>query len=83
MQRDSTRTKVWFPLFSYFESSVDGIVPNEYDTPTEIICNLLNFFKSNLNFLKELQICLTAQNNENVNSNHMMNSVCERKSKNS
>ncbi|KAK9759066.1 PAP2 superfamily C-terminal [Popillia japonica] len=37
MQRDSVRTRVWFPLFSYFESSVDGIVPNEYDTPTEII----------------------------------------------
>lgn len=40
MQRDSTRTRVWFPLFSYFESSVEGIVPNEYETPKEIISNI-------------------------------------------
>lgn len=45
MQRDSTRTKVWFPLFSYFESHVDGIVPNEYETPNEIAANLIEFVK--------------------------------------
>ena len=33
MSRDSKRTKVWFPLFSYFESGVDGIVPNQYEWP--------------------------------------------------
>lgn len=33
MQRDSKRTKVWFPLFSYFESGIDGIVPNSYEWP--------------------------------------------------
>ena len=31
-QRDSFRTKIWFPMFSYFESSIDGIVPNEYSS---------------------------------------------------
>ncbi|XP_078032659.1 sphingomyelin synthase related [Augochlora pura] len=40
MQRDSNRTRIWFPLFSFFESSVDGIVPNEYESPSLIICNL-------------------------------------------
>lgn len=35
---DSTRTRIWFPMFSYFESSVDGIIPNEY-TSLENICN--------------------------------------------
>ncbi|XP_065209775.1 sphingomyelin synthase-related protein 1-like [Planococcus citri] len=40
MQRDSTRTRIWFPLFSFFESSIEGIVPNEYETPAEIIENL-------------------------------------------
>lgn len=40
MQRDSTRTRIWFPLFSFFEASMDGIVPNEYETPTEICENL-------------------------------------------
>lgn len=33
MQMDGKRTRIWFPLFYFFESSVDGIVPNEYDTP--------------------------------------------------
>ena len=32
-QPDSVRTRIWFPLFSYFESSIDGIVPNEYEWP--------------------------------------------------
>lgn len=36
MQRDSTRTRIWFPMFSYFESSVNGIIPNEYDSLDEI-----------------------------------------------
>lgn len=35
---DSTRTRIWFPMFSYFESSVDGIIPNEY-TSFENISN--------------------------------------------
>lgn len=30
-QKDSLRTKNWFPIFSYLESNIDGIVPNEYD----------------------------------------------------
>lgn len=32
-QPDRSRTRVWFPLFSYFESSISGIVPNEYEWP--------------------------------------------------
>ena len=43
MQRDSKRTKQWFPLFSFFESGVDGIVPNQYEWPitplrVKIVC---------------------------------------------
>ncbi|XP_055691004.1 ceramide phosphoethanolamine synthase-like [Lutzomyia longipalpis] len=37
MSHDSTRTRIWFPMFSYFESSVDGIIPNEFDTMTEVL----------------------------------------------
>ena len=40
MQRDSIRTRIWFPLFSFFEASVDGIVPNEYESPSLIVYNL-------------------------------------------
>jgi hypothetical protein len=33
MMRDRNRTRVWFPMFSFFESKCDGIVPNEYEWP--------------------------------------------------
>ncbi|XP_048510034.1 ceramide phosphoethanolamine synthase [Athalia rosae] len=66
MQRDSNRTRIWFPLFSFFESSVDGIVPNEYESPSQIVCNLIcagkdafTFFQSNVSFHKP-QHCNTA-----------------------
>ncbi|EDW73129.1 uncharacterized protein Dwil_GK16808 [Drosophila willistoni] len=41
MQSDSKRTRIWFPMFSYFESSMDGIIPNEFDTPGTLIDGLL------------------------------------------
>lgn len=43
MSRDSTRTRIWFPMFSYFESSVDGIIPNEYNTIDEILCQIFSY----------------------------------------
>lgn len=33
MIRDKKRTSIWFPLFSFFESKCDGIVPNEFEWP--------------------------------------------------
>lgn len=36
MSHDSNRTRIWFPMFSYFESSVDGIIPNEYENAADI-----------------------------------------------
>ena len=33
MQQDHKRVRVWFPLFSYFESKCSGIVPNEFEWP--------------------------------------------------
>ncbi|ESO01311.1 hypothetical protein HELRODRAFT_100598 [Helobdella robusta] len=32
IQRDA-RTRIWFPLFTFFEFSMDGVVPNEYELP--------------------------------------------------
>lgn len=40
MSHDSNRTRIWFPMFSYFESSVDGIIPNEYDS-IDMVCESL------------------------------------------
>lgn len=45
MQRDSTRTRIWFPMFSFFESSVDGMIPNEFETPVEIVYNIVGWIK--------------------------------------
>lgn len=45
---DSNRTRIWFPMFSYFESSVDGIIPNEYSTLESICCDIffyVTYFK--------------------------------------
>lgn len=43
-QRDRHRTRIWFPLFSYFESGVYGIVPNEYEIPLrEELKSVTNF----------------------------------------
>lgn len=65
MQRDSVRTRVWFPLFSYFEATVDGIVPNEYDTPAEIICNLVSFLKMKLSSVTNYGVLISNTNSRN------------------
>ncbi|XP_054717592.1 sphingomyelin synthase-related protein 1-like [Uloborus diversus] len=33
---DRRRTRIWFPLFYFFESGVEGPVPNEYEWPVRI-----------------------------------------------
>ncbi len=43
MSRDSNRTRIWFPMFSYFESSVDGIIPNEYDSVENILLSMFSW----------------------------------------
>lgn len=60
MQRDVIRTRIWFPLFSFFESSVDGIVPNEYETPGEIVANLWSLGKSRLGEIRRCSIMIQA-----------------------
>ncbi|XP_022902924.1 ceramide phosphoethanolamine synthase-like [Onthophagus taurus] len=65
MQRDSNRTRVWFPLFSYFEASVDGIVPNEYDSPADIALNLFVFIRTKACLLTTLGGVINHNNNNN------------------
>lgn len=45
MQRDTGRTRIWFPLFSFFEADVDGIVPNEYESPFVMVKQLFKLAK--------------------------------------
>ncbi|XP_013406200.1 sphingomyelin synthase-related 1-like [Lingula anatina] len=33
MRHDRKRAKAWFPLFFFFESKVDGVIPNDYEWP--------------------------------------------------
>ena len=68
MQRDSNRTRVWFPLFSYFEASVDGIVPNDFDNLSEIATKLIGFFKSKFSAVINYQILIPSPNNNNTAS---------------
>lgn len=76
MQKDSTRTKVWFPLFSFFESSVEGIVPNEYETPSEIIENIFNFVKTAITDLKNgFHLFCASTDNTDASTNHVINNV--------
>ena len=30
---DAHRVWLWFPMFSFFESSIDGKIPNEFEWP--------------------------------------------------
>lgn len=48
MGRDLDRTKIWFPLFSFFEADVQGVVPAEFCNPfidfkTWVNCQMLAF----------------------------------------
>jgi hypothetical protein len=56
MQRDSNRTRIWFPLFSFFESSVDGIIPNEYESPIIPLRKLMMWIKERLVKLASLTV---------------------------
>ncbi|KAL2712639.1 sphingomyelin synthase-related 1 [Vespula squamosa] len=70
MQRDSNRTRIWFPLFSFFESSVDGIVPNEYESPSLIIYNLVCRGKDICNFIRSFIYFRKPRSNVNGHLGH-------------
>ena len=45
MLRDKRKRQLWFPLFSYFESKCDGIVPNEYEWPSPFPRSFVEYFE--------------------------------------
>ncbi|XP_050541009.1 sphingomyelin synthase-related protein 1-like isoform X2 [Daktulosphaira vitifoliae] len=49
---DSCRTRIWFPLFSFFESSCNCMVPNEYESLSEIAENLACLVYNNYLIIK-------------------------------
>lgn len=76
MQRDTIRTRVWFPLFSYFEASVDGIVPNEYNTLMEIIINMRDFITAKFSEARSYHMQITQQHNNNIqDKSNTMNNI--------
>lgn len=94
MSHDSTRTRIWFPMFSYFESSVDGIIPNEYDSIENVLMNLFSW----ISYVKDCCMLtarrfwiahnhltpLTAKNhrpNTTLNNLHLNNSTTNSNSK--
>lgn len=46
--KDRHRARIWFPLFSFFEARINGMVPNEYEMPWEAIprASIQNAFRS-------------------------------------
>lgn len=52
--RDRDRTRIWFPLFYFFESNVGGTVPNEFENPIDSFkCSCLGqYIKGSLTKLK-------------------------------
>lgn len=69
MQRDSGRTRIWFPLFSFFESDVDGIVPNEYESPFVVIHKVNGIIKQSIKHIIFLiQANLTMKSNATQSS---------------
>ncbi|KAF5291709.1 hypothetical protein FQR65_LT11402 [Abscondita terminalis] len=75
VQRDYNRTRVWFPLFSFFESSVDGIVPNEYDTPSGIVQNIWFFIKSKLSVVKQYHVLVNLNLIKDISINNLESCV--------
>lgn len=53
MSHDSNRTRIWFPMFSYFESTVDGIIPNEFDTISGLIEKTTTYCVNLLMYIKD------------------------------
>ncbi|EDW29720.1 GL14970 [Drosophila persimilis] len=52
MQSDAGRTRIWFPLLSYFESAAEGIVPNEFDSPRTLFRRLNGHFSRAKHYMK-------------------------------
>ena len=48
---DRRRTRIWFPLFYFFESGVNGIIPNEFELPFKSWYLKLKYSKLNYNQL--------------------------------
>ncbi|PIK37724.1 hypothetical protein BSL78_25436 [Apostichopus japonicus] len=48
LKQTDERTKVWFPMFSYFEANIDGVVPNEFVWPISIPWFLEDFLPREL-----------------------------------
>lgn len=69
MSHDSNRTRIWFPLFSYFESTVDGIIPNEYNSLSELFWKMGHWLLSvkDLCMLTARRIWIVQPNNPEPN----------------
>jgi len=48
MQQDAERTRIWFPMFAFFESKCDGIVPNEFEWPLPAPDSIVQYFQDKL-----------------------------------
>ncbi|CAF0788450.1 unnamed protein product [Brachionus calyciflorus] len=69
-QSDHKRVKVWFPLFSYFESNTKAMVPNEYQNPLNFFYKIYKFIRNKCKklFIPSIVYNCSAQSYSNTNS---------------
>ena len=74
--KDRHRARIWFPLFSFFEARINGMVPNEYEMPWEAIprASIQNAFRSLCKVfkrsLKAIGYNSAPSANNNISKNH-------------
>ena len=64
---DAHRVWLWFPMFSFFESKIDGKIPNEFEWPIdfgEIRATLDNVVVNVRNFVDEVVVKMSPVKHE-------------------
>ena len=70
-QKDHKRVKIWFPMFSYFESNIHSMVPNEYQNPFKMAASACKYVKNKVSRVK--RVLLPAKNVPTHHNHHSNN----------
>lgn len=73
-QGDRKRTRIWFPLFYFFESGVNGIVPNQFEIPFKGCVAQLQRSKQCLDYFEKLNLIPSSSKKDNSSDTHSVKS---------
>lgn len=70
--KDRHRARIWFPLFSFFEARINGMVPNEYEMPWDAIprASIQNAFRKVFQRSLKAVGYSSASTANNISKNH-------------